>query len=122
MKILYAFVFLFLLPIPLVAGIIGEIESGVILDDKNFYANMLVGYSWKYFEIYAGIDTLMKMDNPLNYMPFHTAYTAGAKIKINHIYLKLEHSCFHPVWSGNELMKSTAYYDYGTIIGIGYKW
>lgn len=118
----YLIVLLFFIPFPLAAGIIGEIESGVILDDKNFYANMLAGYSWQYFEVYGGIDTFMKMNNPINYAPFHVAYIIGAKIKYKNLYLKFEHNCFHPIWSGNELMESTFYYDYGTIIGIGYKW
>ena len=122
MKALYISLFLFLLPIPLTAGIIGEIEAGVIADDWDIFTSMLVGYSWQHLELYAGIDTVMEMEHPLNYYPFHAAYIVGAKIKIRNLYLKLERNCFHPIWSGNKLMEDTMYYDYGTIISIGYKW
>ena len=124
--ILILFVILILFPVQKIHAennVYGSIEVGTILNDDRMYAEILIGYTIGkkiVFDIYTGIDTVMATENILKYNPIESAYIIGSRLEVKGIYFQIEHTCFHPVWSDNELFRKSYYLDEGTLIGVGY--
>jgi len=108
-KLLLILVLLFL-PVMAFAGWYGDIEFGSMPEAQCLYGNIEVGYDGEPIQniplhVWCGMDVLMVPTDGVFYRPFNDTYNIGGQIGWKIFYIRAEHWCSHPVWSGEKLFE-----------------
>lgn len=74
----------------------------------GYYTDLGVGTEWgnldKYsVSFYTNLRTYMLMDGINKNYPYRDIYSYGIKLKYRWFYVKYDHSCMHPVYSGPDV-------------------
>lgn len=94
---------IFLIPLTVFgAEVHGFIEVGRENFHERFYTDMEISLNFNIYSlhntVYGGNQIWATIDKPKG-APFLDIYRVGYKVQIDQYYLKIEHSCGHPVYS-----------------------
>lgn len=70
---------------------------------------------------YVGIEVLMDNAAGVFFLPYRDSYSIGAALNVGVFYVKGEHYCTHPVWSGWSQFYEKAYTENCTKFSIGWQ-
>ena len=102
----------------------GYVEFGYIKELDAVETDIQIEYApFNYLHIYGGVSYIADPVSLLVYRPYREIYTTGVKIDIpEHIYLRLEHNCTHPVYSTQQLFHDKFESGSRTEFAVGVTW
>ncbi len=77
-----------------------------------------IGYNWNKFQFKTEAKTSMYLDELASYTPSHSEYSISASYQLEPFRFKIEHACYHPMQSFNDIPVKI----YGGYVKLGIYW
>ena len=120
---------MFVFPAALFAGELhGNLQYGYVPEVEGFEVQINLHYlPFRWLDLYGGFSTLMDFGgvgySGMTFYPYRDTYTIGLTLKVGKVvYLNLDHSCTHPVYSFPEQFYDKFEGGNRTTYAVGLRW